>query len=212
MGEVDKDMVDTVLLIATALCSGLVATLVTLWFQKKEKAKATKLHIFTTLMSRRYDLVDEECVAAFNMIDVAFYKSDRVRKAWKEFFNAVNGPDSPTKAQIIRDRNLKLLEVMAEDIGYKDIKWDDIKNYYYPVGLSERKQMEESLRRINIEAGLAQIKSLGKTSSAQISDKDQLNAELIKEAMRNPDSLIKLMDAVEKAQKLKTNAGNKSGG
>ena len=39
-------------------------------------------------MSRRYDLASEESVSALNMIDVVFYKSNKVRSAWVSFKEA----------------------------------------------------------------------------------------------------------------------------
>lgn len=151
-------MRDVALVIVTALCSGLIATFVTIWWQKRFQIKKDKTKIFTTLMSKRYEISAEESVDALNMIDVVFYKSPKVRTAWKNFTDAASAQDSPTRAQMISDKHLKLLEVIAEDIGYKNIHWDDIKQYYYPVGLSTKKQDEEVLRKAQIDVALAQIK------------------------------------------------------
>ena len=78
-------MSETAILVSTALCSGLVATVVTILWQKYERIKIEKMKIFTILMSRRYDLASEESVSALNMIDVVFYKSNKVRSAWVSF-------------------------------------------------------------------------------------------------------------------------------
>lgn len=81
-------MSGTAILVSTALCSGLVATVVTILWQKYERIKIEKMKIFTILMSRRYDLASEESVSALNMIDVVFYKSNKVRSAWVSFKEA----------------------------------------------------------------------------------------------------------------------------
>lgn len=81
-------MSETAILVSTALCSGLVATVVTILWQKYERIKIKKMKIFTILMSRRYDLASEESVSALNMIDVVFYKSSKVRSAWVSFKEA----------------------------------------------------------------------------------------------------------------------------
>lgn len=125
-------MGETTVVFLTALCSGLIATFVTILWQKKSQVKNEKIKIFTILMSKRYDIAAEESVNALNMIDVVFYESEKVRSAWKSFLEATNLPDSPTKNPTINDKHLKLLEVIAENIGYKGIRWDDIKQYYYP--------------------------------------------------------------------------------
>ena len=196
-------MKETVILILTALSSGLIATLITILWQKQERNKNGKIQIFTILMSKRYDIASEESVNALNMIDVVFYKSEKVRTAWKDFNNATNLPESPTKAQTINDKHLKLLEVMAEDIGYRKVKWDDIKQYYYPVGLSNKLQDEAVLRRVQIDVGLAQINEAKKhTEISQTNAGNQVATQVFIEAMRNPDGLLKLMEAAEKAQNL----------
>ena len=150
-------MNDSFLLILTALCSGLIATGVTICWQKINQKKEDKRKIFTILMSKRYEIAAEESVEALNMIDVVFYKSPKVREAWKSFINVADMPETPNRDQIIQEKHLKLLEVMACDIGYRKISWDEIKHYYYPVGLSSKKQDETTLRRVQISAAFAQL-------------------------------------------------------
>ena len=201
-------MGETAVVILTALCSGLIATFVTILWQKRSQTRIEKTKIFTVLMSKRYDIAAEESVNALNMIDVVFYKSEKVRTAWKSFLEATNLPDSQVKAQTINDRHLKLLEVIAEDIGYREVRWDDIKQYYYPVGLSNLRQDEAVLRRVQIDAGLAQINESKKhEESSQTDTNNQMATQVLIEAMKNPDGLLKLMEVAEKAQKF--NRGTK---
>ena len=185
----------------SAILSGIFATIVTLWWQSKNQLKREKTKIFTILMSKRYEISAEESVEALNMIDIVFYKSEKVRKAWRDFNETTKAPESATKNQNISDKHLKLLEVIAEDIGYSNIKWNDIKEYYYPKGLSDRKQEESALRRVQIDAAIAQLQKEGKTENSQINKNDELAGQVILEMMKNPDGLLKLMDVAEKAQK-----------
>jgi lysophospholipase L1-like esterase len=93
-------------------------------------------------------------------------------------------------------------EVMAENIGYKKIKWDDINQYYYPVGLSDRKRDEAILRRVQIDASLAQIKNQQEhAESAQVNPQDDFNNQMLIKALENPDGFLKLFEVAEKAQK-----------
>lgn len=202
-------MGNTLLVIVTALCSGLVATLVTVWWQTKYQKKMDKKRIFTILMSKRYEISAEDSVEALNMIDVVFYKSDKVRKAWRDFNETTKAPESETKNQNISDKHLRLLEVIAEDIGYKEIRWDDIKQYYYPVGLSDMKRDETVLRRVQIDAGLAQIKNHREhEESSQVDPQTNLGNQMLLKALENPDGLLKLLEVAEKAQNF--NKGGKS--
>ena len=199
-------MGETALVVITALSSGLIATLVTIWWQKRSQLKKDKTEIFATLMSKRYEISAEESVDALNMIDVVFYKSSKVRTAWNNFTDATNAQESPTKVQTITDKHLRLLEVIAEDIGYKDIHWDDIKQYYYPVGLSTKKQDEAVLRKVQIDAALAQIKgSQGQGNAAQIDAQTEQNNQMLLKALENPDGFVRLLEAATKAQNLGKN-------
>ncbi len=190
-------------ILISAILSGIFATIITLWWQNKSQVKEEKTKIFKTLMSKRYEISSEESVDALNMIDVVFYTSPKVRTAWRNFHDATNLPDSSTKGQVINDRHLKLLEMMAEDIGYKDIRWDDIKEYYYPVGLSERKQDEAVLRKVQIDAGLAQINNQKQgRENARVDSKTEMSNQMVLKVLENPDSFMKLIEAAEKAQNL----------
>jgi hypothetical protein len=190
------------ILISTIL-SGIFATIVTLWWQGRSQVKQEKIKIFTILMSKRYEISAEESVDALNMIDVIFHSSPKVRGAWKSFQDATRLPESSTKTQSINDKQLKLLEMIAEDIGYKDIHWDDIKEYYYPVGLSERKRDEAVLRKVQIDASLAQInKHEQGDGNARVDSKTEMENQMVMKALENPESFIKLIEAAEKAQNL----------
>lgn len=196
-------MGNATLVIITALCSGLIATLVTILWQRSVERKKEKARIFTVLMSKRYEIPAEESVDALNMIDIVFYKSAKVRAAWKSFLDAANAQDSESKNQMILDRHLKLLEIIAEDIGYKNIHWDDIKQYYYPIGLSNRKNDEEKLRRAQLGAALAQInKNEEQPKTGQIDGETEMNNQMLLKVLENPEGFVKLVEAAEKAQNL----------
>lgn len=195
-------MGNTLLLIITALVSGLIATLVTIWWQSRVQKKNEKIKIFEILMAKRYEISAEESVDALNKIDVVFYDSDKVRKAWKDFGNAAKSSELQKNPQLISDKHLKLLEEISKDIGYNKIHWDDIKEYYFPEGLSNRKQDEFVLRRVQIDAGLAQIKNANNENNVvQANKNDELAYQLLIESMKNPDRLLNLMKVAEKAQK-----------
>ena len=189
-------------ILVSAILSGIFATIITLWWQNKNQIRQEKVRIFSTLMSKRYDIAAEECVEALNMIDVVFYKNEKVRNAWREFKNATDMPDTEAKPQVINDKRLKMIEIMAESIGYKNIRWDDIKEYYYPKGLSDSKRDEAILRRVQIDAALAQIKSEQEHATAQVDPKEDFGNQMLLKAIENPDGLLKLFEVAEKAQNL----------
>ena len=103
-------MTNTTLVILTALISGLIATIITILWQQYNNKQERKREIFMIMIAKRYDITNVENVEAMNKIDVVFYKSKVVRQAWDEFLNATNAPDSPSKADLISEKHLKLLE------------------------------------------------------------------------------------------------------
>lgn len=192
-------MNETTLLIVTALFSGIVATGVTLFWQDRSAKLAEKRRIFTVLMSKRYEIIAEESVEAMNTIDVIFYKSSKVRNAWKEFYDATKLPEQAERNQLIQDKHLRLLEVMAADLGYSKVNWEDIKHYYCPIGLSERKNQEEVLRKVQIEAGIAQLKGTKDNNDmVQADEQAAMNTQILLKALENPDGMVKLLEAAGK--------------
>ncbi len=194
-------MGETALIIITALFSGIIATMVTLWWQDRAKKKENKEKIFSVLMSKRYNIADMESVDALNMIDAVFYSDKKVREAWKKFKEATDlSDDKPDKTQIISDKHLKLLETIAESIGYKDIKWDDIKNYYYPVALSTKLLEENLLRKSQLDLNIKQVSNKPQTNeTSQVPN--ELMGQAVIEALKNPDGFVKLVEASERLKK-----------
>lgn len=181
------------------LCSGLIASLVTVVLQRRHDIKQEKVRIFVILMSKRYDIASQESVEALNVVDVLFHKSEKVREALQAFLAATEMAETPNREQVISDKHLRLLEEIAKDIGYAEVNWEDIKHFYNPTGLSTRLREEAMLRRVQIDAGLAQLSSSKKvTGTTQIDPNSELAGRVLLEAMRNPDGIVKLIEATEK--------------
>ena len=152
-------MNNIILVVVTALISGLLATLVTIWWQRRSVVYNRKLSTFETLMSYRYMISSEESVKALNSIDVIFYKDKDVRKAYSDFLNeARKKPDlNPSTG----DKHLKLLEEMANALNLKNIHWDEIKHSYYPNGLAEKIDEETMLRKAQLHNAITTVKKNG---------------------------------------------------
>lgn len=140
-------MENIVLVVVTALISGLLATIVTLVWQKKTAVYNRKMKIFETLMTYRVPgmIHFEDSVRALNSIDVAFYNDDNVRHAYSIFLDEA-GKTQEMKPNL-PDKHLRLLEVMAESLGLKKLRWDDIKRFYYPKGFEDMLRDNEILRK-----------------------------------------------------------------
>ncbi len=187
-------MSEIIMLVATALISGLLATLITIWWQGKVAIRNSKMKIFETLMSYRYWIVAEPSVHALNSIDVIFYKDDNVRRAYNDFLNeAAKRPEmNPNTA----DKHLKLLEEIAKALNLKNIHWDDIKQAYCPNGLSEKIHEEEMLRKMQLQsvANSLETQKDQQNTSTQEQANQQLLAQILPELIKNPESMKTLIE------------------
>ena len=191
-------MDNVVLVIITALISGLLATILTIWWQSRTRIFSGKLRVFETLMAYRYMISSEESVKALNSIDIIFYKDRAVRKAYKDFLNEAD--KKPELNPNIADKHLKLLEEMSKVLKLGEIHWDDIKRTYYPKGLSEKLQEETLLRKMQIQSAAAAIQHDEIQENTPSSDQfnQQLLVQILPELIRNPESLKSLMEIGEK--------------
>ena len=191
-------------IIVTALSvvfSGVVATVITILYQKFSGEQTAKRKVFETAVSYRFFISEEENVKLLNSIDVIFHKNQKVRQAWKSYMDEADKPSS--NPQQLNDRYIKLLEEMALACGYKDIRWDDLKRYYYPSGLLNRKNDDEVLKKL-------QIKTAEKTASDAVGQQNtpqneqfanQMMLQLLPRLIENPDSFSKQIELTDKAKK-----------
>lgn len=187
-------MESIVLVVITALISGLLATIVTLVWQKRNATYNRKMKVFETLMSHRYMIAAEEGVKTLNSVDVVFYKHKNVRKAYQDFLDeAEKKPDFNPN---IGDKYLKLLEEMSLVLNLKGIHWDDIKRVYYPNGLFEKISDENVLRKSQIQTNMKNLKNNEGQQNTPADDQfaQMIVAQMIPELMKNPKSLKMLMD------------------
>lgn len=190
-------------IIVTALSvvfSGVVATVITILYQKFSGEQIAKRKVFETAVSYRFFISEEENVKSLNSIDVVFHKNQKVRQAWKSYMDEADKPSS--NPQQLNDRYIKLLEEMALACGYKDIRWDDLKRYYYPSGLLNRKNDDEVLKKL-------QIKAAEKTASDTVDQQNtppneqfanQMMLQLLPKLIENPDNFSKLIELADKAK------------
>lgn len=141
-------MKEVAMVLLSALLSGILATVILLLWQGYNEKKKRQYEIFAALMGLRFALPNESTVRCMNMIDIVFYKNKKIRQRYKEFLDEVNKPENGTRD--IDEKILKLLEAMAESLGYKDVQWDTIKHTYFPVGLAEKYRDEDALRKLQI--------------------------------------------------------------
>lgn len=192
-------MKDIVLVFVTALISGLMATIITIWWQRKSEIRRKKIKVFETLMSYRYMISAQESVTALNSIDVVFYNDKDVRKAYADFLNETG--KRPEFNPNINDKHLKLLEVMSTALGLKDIHWDQIKQCYYPVGLADKAREESLLRKMQIQSASEELSRKNEQQNVPTNNQyaEQLAIQILPSLIQNPDSLKMLIELSQKS-------------
>lgn len=129
----------------------IIAPIAAVWIgqklQDRHDKRKDKLELFKTLMmSRNGWTVDS--VRALNVLDVVFSDDEKVRNAWKKYYDKLC-VDTPSDADLIKiqDAQYDLLEAMAESLGYKDtITWKTIQKPYVPKGMVEAEQNQRKFQ------------------------------------------------------------------
>ena len=201
-------MKESVLIIVTALISGLVATILTILYQRIAEAKKDKKDIFKTLMSHRYLITDKDNVEALSRVEVVFYKNKAVRVCWHKFLSAADdAAKNPKSENTILDKYLRLLEEIAKCTGCKGIDWENIKEYYCPQGLASKILEETTLRR----AQIAQASAVARQDQGNSNQKttEELGLQVILKALESPNGIESLTKIVDYSNRNSKNNGRK---
>lgn len=116
---------------------------------RSEKRK-DKIQIFKTLMISRIYGRTPDSVNALNIIDIVYSDDKKVRAAWKDLNDKfrVTNPDQQHLKKI-ENAQYKLLETMANLLGYKDkITWETIQNPYVPVGMAQQIETQKNMQQV----------------------------------------------------------------
>ena len=122
----------------------IVAVFVGQFLQNKAEKRKDKMQIFQCLMTKRITgWAGLDAVNALNSIDIVFSDCEAVRKQWAVLLSKYR---RDITAQEQYREQCKLLELMANDLGYKDkITWDIIQNPYYPEGLAKQIEINSQI-------------------------------------------------------------------
>ena len=139
-----------VLNLIAVLLIPVVAVIVGQYLQERVQKRKDKMQIFQCLMTCRITgWAALEAVNAINSIDIIFTDNKEIRNqlgVWKSKCRK----DIPSEEQY--REQCKLLELMANDLGYKDkITWDIIQNPYYPEGLNQQLTMNAQIMNGQVE-------------------------------------------------------------
>ncbi len=127
----------SILNVIAVLVIPVVAVLIGQKLQEKSEKRKDKMKIFQCLMTRRTTgWANPDAVDALNTIDIVFSDCEAVRKQWHILYEKYR-PEIQRPEQYKEE--CKLLELIANDLGYKDkITWETIQSPYYPIGLDQQ--------------------------------------------------------------------------
>lgn len=133
-----KDILNLIAIIVIPI----VAVLIGQYLQNRAEIRKDKIHIFKVLMTSRIYGWTQESVHCLNIIDIVFSDDKKVRNAWKDLYDkyCVQNPDE-AQLKKIQNAQYKLLDTMANSLGYKDkVTWETIQNPYIPDGMIRQQQ------------------------------------------------------------------------
>jgi hypothetical protein len=159
-----------------------IAPIAAVWIgqklQDKHERRKDKLELFKTLMMSRNGWTVES-VRALNVLDVVFSDDEKVRAAWKKYYDklCVENP-TDTELKKVQDAQYELLEAMAESLGYKEtITWKTIQKPYKPKGMIEAEEnqrfyQEGLLALAQVALNMKNMQSQSMPVSQQKEDKE----------------------------------------
>ena len=147
--EGEKMTINDYLTLAALIIIPIVAVVIAQWLQNRSEKRKDKMQIFKTLMTSRIYGWTPDSVNALNIIDIVFSDDEKVRAAWKDLNDKyrVTNPDQQHLKKI-ENAQYKLLEAMANSLGYKEkITWETIQNPYMPVGMMQQIETQKIMQQ-----------------------------------------------------------------
>ena len=147
--EGEKMTINDYLTLAALIIIPIVAVVIAQWLQNRSEKRKDKMQIFKTLMTSRIYGWTPDSVNALNVIDIVYSDDKKVREAWKDLNDKyrVTNPDQQHLKKI-ENAQYKLLEAMANSLGYKDkITWETIQNPYMPVGMAQQIEAQKNMQQ-----------------------------------------------------------------
>ena len=180
--EGEKMTINDYLTLAALIIIPIVAVVIAQWLQNRSEKRKDKMQIFKTLMTSRIYGWTPDSVNALNIIDIVFSDDEKVRAAWKDLNDKyrVTNPDQQHLKKI-ENAQYKLLEAMANSLGYKNkITWETIQNPYMPVGMAQQIEAQKNMQQayysaINGVNNFVQNQKQNPNTDASSSDQSEKN-------------------------------------
>lgn len=123
--------------IISALISGVLATIYSNWYYKKQNLLKIKRELLNDIFGYRYQLSasyngDKSKINnALNRISIVYANNKKITKLNQELYQLILA-NANNKAQLVEDKLVSLIKALCDDAGIKTTNWNDsyVKNIY----------------------------------------------------------------------------------
>ena len=124
----------------------IVVVFLTIWYQNRHIRQKAKIDLFTMLMANRgTNPITQQWVNSLNTIDAIFQDNDKVRTAWRTYFESLHATD--IKSNNSNTYLIELLSEIAKDLGYKNLKPSQIVDFYSPNQFRNVAQQSDEIQK-----------------------------------------------------------------
>lgn len=138
----------SIISILAVIVAPIASVIIAQKLQERASLRKDKMDLFKTLMMARNGWTVES-VRALNILDIVYSDDNKVRAAWRKYYDRLCVDDNPTETELkkIQEAQYELLETMAVSLGYKNkITWKTIQNPYKPKGMIEAEKNQQAFQ------------------------------------------------------------------
>ena len=150
------------LTVLAILAAPIFALQIQKYIEDRKEVKERKMQIFRTLMATRANRLNLNHIEALNMIDIEFFKNEKVKEKWKLLLdNFVNYPQDPNEknyeprlSSCAEKSDALFVDLLFEMAKSLDYKFDEVhlkRNIYVPKGQVDTMKGQEFIRRAFVE-------------------------------------------------------------
>ena len=122
-------VIDILQKIFIPLIAAFIGAVLAFWSQRIIRRTDEKKAVFGALMGyRNWGTTEPDFVKALNLVIVVFPKNEKVKEALRKYLTAFRSKQYSDGERL--SAIFHLLDEMAKDIGYTDLKHNDIKDYF----------------------------------------------------------------------------------
>ena len=111
----------SIISILAVIVAPIASVIIAQKLQERASLRKDKMDLFKTLMMARNGWTVES-VRALNILDIVYSDDNKVRAAWRKYYDRLCVDDNPTETELkkIQEAQYELLETMAVSLGYKN--------------------------------------------------------------------------------------------